>query len=166
MDPVTLKISGFLSYQQPVSLDFDGFDLACITGANGAGKSTLLDAITWALFGEARRADDAVINSQSTAAEVSFDFRYEEHLYRVRRYKQSGKTTQLDFFVRAEDGSWKTLSERSLRETEERIRESLRLEYETFINASFFLQGKADQFTTQNAAARKRILASILGLDI
>ncbi len=166
MDPVALNISGFLSYRQLVSLNFDGFDLACITGANGAGKSTLLDAITWALFGEARGKDDAVINSQSKAAEVSFDFRYENFLYRVRRYKHKDKTAQLDFFIQTDDGAWKTLSERSLRETQDRIRKSLRLDYETFTNASFFLQGKADQFTTQNAGQRKRILSSILGLDI
>ena len=33
------------------------------------------------------------------------------------------------------------------------------------MNASFFLQGKADQFTQQRPADRKRILASILGLE-
>ena len=44
MIPIKLKISGFLSYQQAVELDFTSFDLACISGANGAGKSSLLDA--------------------------------------------------------------------------------------------------------------------------
>jgi len=41
----------------------------------------------------------------------------------------------------------------------------LRLDYETFVNASFFLQGKADSFATQRPADRKKILSSILGLD-
>ena len=63
MIPVKLHLSGFLSYLEPVDLDFTTFDLACISGANGAGKSSLLDAITWVLFGQARRRDDAVINS-------------------------------------------------------------------------------------------------------
>ncbi len=40
------------------------------------------------------------------------------------------------------------------------------MNYETFINASFFLQGKADQFTQQRPGDRKRILGSILGLEI
>ena len=55
MIPVHLQLSGFLSYQDPVDLDFTTFDLACISGSNGAGKSSLLDAMTWALFGQARR---------------------------------------------------------------------------------------------------------------
>ena len=54
MIPLKLRIFGFLSYREPVELDFTGFDLACISGQNGAGKSSLLDALTWALFGEAR----------------------------------------------------------------------------------------------------------------
>jgi len=57
MIPVYLRISGFLSYLEPVEIDFSNIDLACISGANGAGKSSLLDAITWALFGKARGKD-------------------------------------------------------------------------------------------------------------
>ena len=44
MIPVTLNISGFLSYWEPVEVDFSSFKLACISGSNGAGKSSLLDA--------------------------------------------------------------------------------------------------------------------------
>ena len=62
MIPIRLSISGFLSYREPVEIDFTTFDLACIAGPNGAGKSSLLDAITWALFGQARKRDDSVIN--------------------------------------------------------------------------------------------------------
>ncbi|UCF27129.1 MAG: hypothetical protein JSW42_10835, partial [Chloroflexota bacterium] len=63
-------------------------------------------------------------------------------------------------------GTWKPLTERTLRDTEARIQETLSLDYDTFVNASFFLQGKADQFTQQRPADRKRILSSILGLEI
>ena len=62
MIPLHLRISGFLSYRDPAELDFKLFDLACISGHNGAGKSSLLDAITWALFGEARGKSSDVIN--------------------------------------------------------------------------------------------------------
>ena len=47
-----------------------------------------------------------------------------------------------------------------------RIQKTLRMDYETFTNASFFLQGRADQFAQQRPADRKRILSSILGLEI
>ena len=166
MIPVWLKISGFLSYQQPVELSFEGFDLACISGSNGAGKSSLLDAITWALFGQARRRDDALVNSHCEGAEVVFDFLYEGSLYRVQRSKVKNKTTLLDFYIQDRDGNWRPLSEHALRETETRIEQTLRMDYETFTNASFFLQGKADQFAQQKPGDRKRILSSILGLEV
>jgi exonuclease SbcC len=167
MIPNKLRLSGFLSYQDPVELDFNGLALACVSGSNGAGKSSLLDAITWALFGEARcRDDDALINSHVNAAEVIYDFNYEGQLYRVQRSKPRGKTTVLEFYVLSPDGQWRTLTEKSVRETENRLRQILRLDYETFINASFFLQGKADQFAQQQPSNRKKVLSSILGLEI
>jgi len=166
MIPLRLQIRGFLSYRQPVEIDFSDLRLASITGHNGAGKSTLLDAITWALFGEARRRDDAVINNQENAAEIMYEFLYENNRYRVQRSKARGKTAILEFYTLNDEGLWKPLTEHSLTETEKRIRSVLRMDYQTFINASFFLQGKADQFAQQNAASRKRILSNILGLEV
>jgi DNA repair protein SbcC/Rad50 len=87
MIPLHLSIAGFLSYCDPVEIDFALFDLACIAGPNGAGKSSLLDAITWALFGQARKRDDALINAQSSTADVCFTFGYEGNIYRVQRVK-------------------------------------------------------------------------------
>lgn len=165
MIPVTLRIKGFLSYLEPMELDFTSFDLACISGANGAGKSTLLDAITWALFGIARRRDDTLIHSQATAAEVTFDFIYEGNHYRVQRSKSRDKSVVLEFFVRDGEQRWRPLSERNMRETEQRIQQTLRMDYDTFTNVSFFLQGKADQFAQQRPGDRKLILSSILGLE-
>jgi exonuclease SbcC len=174
MIPLRLTLSGFLSYRDRVELDFTGFDLACIAGSNGAGKSSLLDAITWSLFGQARKRDDSLINSSEEIAEVSLIFSYEGNIYRVLRTKPRNKTTQLEFHilqdasdeVELESGTWKPLTERTLRDTEARIQETLNLDYDTFVNSSFFLQGKADQFTQQRPADRKRILSSILGLEI
>ncbi len=175
MIPLQLTISGFLSYRDPIELDFTGFELACIAGANGAGKSSLLDAITWVLFGQARKRDDSLINAQSDAAVVSLIFTYEGNVYRVERNKPRDKTAMLEFNIlrngdrwpaENEQALWKPLTERTLRETEARIQYTLRLDYETFVNAAFFLQGKADQFTQQRPGDRKRILGSILGLEI
>ncbi len=97
MIPIRLRISGFLSYHDPVELDFTRFDLACISGQNGAGKSSLLDAITWALFGQARRRDEALINLQSKAADVTLIFQYEGAIYRIQRALPRGKSGILEF---------------------------------------------------------------------
>lgn len=166
MIPLKLNIAGFLSYREPVELDFESFELACISGQNGAGKSSLLDAVTWALFGEARGKDkDALVNLQSKTAEVALTFAYEGNVYRVQRTTTKGKSTVLEFQIR--DGEdWRPLTERSARETQNRIEQTLRLDYDTFVNASFFLQGKADEFTQKKASERKTVLSNILGLEI
>ncbi len=165
MIPLRLKLSGFLSYGDPVEIDFTTFDLACISGHNGAGKSSLLDAFTWALFGEARRRGEELIHAASNAAEVVLTFSYEENIYRVRRILGRGKNTVLEFQIQDAE-RWRPLTEATTRATQTRIESILRLDYDTFVNASFFLQGKADQFTQQKAGERKRILASILGLEV
>ncbi len=168
MIPIRLAIVGFLSYRKPVELDFTQFDLACISGPNGAGKSALLDAITFALFGQARARGDALINThpEVKAAEVALTFGYEGNVYRVQRIAQRDKPTLLEFQIQTGEDKWKALTERTLRDTEARIYDTLRLDYETFVNASFFLQGAADQFTQQRPAERKRILGNVLGLEI
>ena len=165
MIPRVLRISGFLSYQEPCEIDLSPVELACISGLNGAGKSSILDAITWVLFGEARRRDDSVINSHAQAAEVSLEFDYEDLRYRVQRIRPKGKNTQLEFFIQSAEDAWKPLTEATVSRTQEQITRTLRLDYETFINASFFLQGKADQFAQQTPGERKKILSAILGLD-
>src|SRR5687768_12858946 len=167
MIPLHLRISGFLSYHDAVELDFTGFDLACISGHNGAGKSSLLDAITWSLFGEARGKSSDVINLRQDvkAAEVALIFQHEENTYRVQRTLPRNKNTILEFQVRTQTG-WKPLTEKTTRETQARIEQTLRLDYDTFVNASFFLQGKADQFTQQNPGKRKEVLSNILGLEM
>jgi len=182
MIPLHLHISGFLSYRDAVELDFSSFDLACISGQNGAGKSSLLDSITWVLFGEARGKSMDIINLNQDvrAAEVTLTFMYEGNIYRAHRSLPRGKSAVLEFQVKGDpvrlaegserserdEGNWKPLTEKTTRETQARIEQILRLDYETFINASFFLQGKADQFTQKSASERKAVLSTILGLEI
>jgi exonuclease SbcC len=186
MIPLQLNVSGFLSYRDPVEVDFRTFDLACISGPNGAGKSSLLDAITWVLFGKARKTDESLINlaiaqKENGKAEVSLFFEYEQNTYRIQRIlpapvtKTNPKTkkvtvtrkpTTLEFQIFDLGVSeWRPLTERTMRETQARIEQVLRLDYDTFVNAAFFLQGKADQFTQQTASKRKEVLGSILGLE-
>jgi DNA repair protein SbcC/Rad50 len=167
MIPIHLRISGFLSYRDPVNLDFTTFDYACISGQNGAGKSSLLDSITWALFGEARGKSSDIINLHPDvkAAEVALTFEHEGNTYRVQRTLPRNKSTILEFQVKTQDG-WRPLTEKTTRDTQERIEQTLRLDYDTFVNASFFLQGKADQFTQQNPGKRKEVLSNILGLEM
>jgi exonuclease SbcC len=169
MIPLKLELTNFLSYREPVELDFHGIQLACISGINGAGKSSILDGLTWALFGKSRsKSNDDVVNrlavANDRAAEVKFLFELEGVQYQVIRRKRAGRTMRLEFQVLAQDEKWKSLSESKLRLTQEAIERLLKMSFETFVNASFLLQGKADEFTTKTPNKRKEILADLLGV--
>ena len=171
MIPVKLELTNFLSYRETAVLTYKGIHLACISGVNGAGKSSILDGMTWALFGKSRsKSDDDLINRMAIRhdepAEVRFTFGLEDVVYRVTRKKAFGKGTRLELQIQVEADKWKTLTESKIRETQAAIETLLRMNYDTFINASFLLQGKADEFTTKTPNKRKEILADLMGLGI
>ncbi|MCA9895468.1 MAG: SMC family ATPase, partial [Anaerolineae bacterium] len=168
MIPVRLEVKNFLAYRSPDPIYFEGIHLACLIGENGAGKSSLLDAITWALWGRARaKRDDDLVHLGQSEMFVQLDFEQEGLTYRVIRKRKAGKRGQgtLDMFVVQPDGELLTMNEPNMRQTQTKIDDILRLDYETFINSAFLQQGKADAFTVKNPADRKRILGEILGLD-
>ena len=173
MIPIQLTLRNFLSYRDAAELDLSGIHLACISGANGAGKSTILDGITWALFGKSRvKSDDDIVNrtmaANGAAAEVHFTFELEGAVYRIIRRKAAGKTSELEFHARAiEDGAgrWQVRTEAKVKDTQAEIEKLLRMNFDVFTNASFLLQGKADEFTTKTPDKRKEILAEILGVS-
>ena len=63
-----------------------------------------------------------------------------------------------------DSGDWQLLDDGGLVERQAQIIRTLRLDYETFVNSAFLLQGRADSFTVKTASERKQILADILGL--
>ena len=170
MIPVKLHLHNFLCYRQVPPLDFEGIHLACLAGDNGSGKSALLDAMTWALWGKARaRRDDELIHHRQTGMEVEFEFLLGEGRYRVIRKRDRRKSGQSGLELQGWDkaqGRFRTLTEPTMRATQSRINNLLRMDYETFINSAFLLQGRADEFTVKPPGERKRILGEILGLDL
>lgn len=167
MVPIKLKLRNFMAYRQ-TELDFQGIHLAVLTGQNGAGKSSLLDAITWAFWGKARaKRDDELIHLGQSEMEVELTFSLGDNLYRLIRKRDASKRGRSDLsFQVADAGGWRTLTESSLRTTQQKINELMRLDYDTFINSAFLLQGRADEFTTKPPGKRKEILSDILGLGL
>src|SRR6185503_16874669 len=112
------------------------------------------------------RAVDELIHTGASEMEVEFEFELDRCQYRVIRKRQRrGKSGYSDLqFAVLSDGGYKPLTERSVGETERLIERTLRMSFETFTNSSFIQQGRADSFTTNSPAERKRILAEILEL--
>ena len=169
MIPIELELHNFLAYRDPGSLRLEGIHIACLVGPNGAGKSSLLDAITWALWGKARvNTHDDLIHQGEKEMRVALTFDQGGTRYRVIRQRKVGKrgVSLLDLQTRDSDSaSWKDISEKTIRATQEEINKSVGLDYETFVNSAFLAQGRADEFTTKTPSQRKQILANILNLS-
>jgi len=169
MIPTRLELHNFLAYRAPDPIILEGIELACLTGPNGAGKSSILDAMTWALWGKARaRRDTELIHLGQTDMRVQIDFEQEGDRYRVlRRRTRSGRSTRgaLDLMVWGQDDAPRIINEPSMRGTQNKINQILRLDYETFVHSAFLQQGRADAFTVKTPAERKGILSDILGLE-
>jgi len=172
MIPIKLSLRNFMPYRDNVPpLYFDGIHTACIAGDNGNGKSALIDAMTWALWGKTRaKSDDDLIHQGQTETEVEFDFAVDGQPYRIIRKhakpKQRGRSGQtiLEFQVATGD-SFKSISGDSVTQTQQKIIDTLHMDYPTFINSAFLRQGHADEFAIKRPVERKQVLADILGLD-
>ncbi|MGH2760251.1 MAG: AAA family ATPase, partial [Actinomycetota bacterium] len=171
MIPIRLTLKDFLSYADPDTIDFTGFDVACLSGENGAGKSALLDAVTWSVFGAARGCEggqnqDRLIRDGSDEALVDFEFGLQDASFRVvRRRSRTGKS-ELRFLVGG-DGAWRNIAGESLRETESRIAQTLRMDYKTFTASAFFIQSRAEDFLSRmRPEERKEVFARLLDLGV
>jgi len=183
MIPCKLHMRNFMCYREQ-TLDLRGVHLACLTGNNGHGKSAILDAMTWALWGRSRvgaRRDDELIRLGQTEMEAEFEFVLLEGMaageerassgtrYRVIRKRTRRRRGQSSLELQGWDAvtdRFRPLNESTMARTQHKINELLRMDYDTFINSAFLLQGRADEFTIKRPAERKRVLGDILGLQI
>lgn len=167
MIPLRLELKNFLAYKNPAPLDFTGLHVAVLTGENGAGKSSLLDALTWVLWGRARaKKDEELVHQGQSEMRVEFTFALGADIYRVTRAKRIGKGAGGLLDLQAQvNGKWNSLTEATIPKTQDKITRLLRLNYETFVNSAYLVQGKADEFTGKRPAERKQVLADILGLQ-
>lgn len=176
MIPLKLQIKNFLSYgPQTQTIDFTAHHLICLTGRNGHGKSALLDAITWALWGQARKVgnvskpDEGILRLGQSSMMVSLDFRVRDVEYRVRReftITGSKAASNLDIgVIEPETGRLRGLTDKTIRATQEVITSIIGLDYDTFVNSAFLRQGQSNEFSKKSPKERKEVLASILGLN-
>jgi exonuclease SbcC len=174
MIPIKIQIKNFLSYGAELqTIDFGNYHLICLSGKNGHGKSALLDAMTWAIWGQARKAgatakaDSGLIRLGQKQMLVIFDFVFNFQHYRIRReiiISQAKTTAVLEFGIVQDDGVI-TLTDKTIKATQDSIVRLIGLDFDSFINSAFLRQGGSNEFSKKSSKERKEILAAILGLN-
>ncbi|MDP3788207.1 MAG: SMC family ATPase [Candidatus Chromulinivorax sp.] len=175
MIPKKLHIKNFLSYgPESQTIDFVSYNLICLSGKNGHGKSALLDAMTWALWGQARKtngtskADEGLVHLGQKHMLIIFDFEINGIDYRVRREfvkTQSNPFSALDFGIVKADETFTTLTDKTIKATQTKLEKTIGITFESFINSAFLRQGQANEFSKKSPKERKDILATILQLE-
>ncbi len=176
MIPLHLQLKNFLSYGPTTqTIDFTSHHLICLAGKNGHGKSALIDAITWAIWGNARKtsgatkADDGILRLGQTHMMVICEFMCNSKQYRVRReyIRTSGRgETRLYFgMYDTHEDRFRSLTETTTKETQRVIQNVVGLDYEAFIHSVCIRQGQSNAFSRKSPKERKEILARILGLE-
>jgi len=132
--------------------------------SNGAGKTTLFHALSWVLFGEvvgAQRPAEEIIRHGAKAAQVTIEFTDGDHAYTVVRRRTATKSK----LTLATDGAQTTF--RTQKDTEERIREILGLDWDAFRNTVLYGQGDVKRFADPDTtdAERKRVLKRVLRMS-
>jgi DNA repair protein SbcC/Rad50 len=176
MIPKLLTLKNFLSYRE-VTLDFSGLHVACVCGPNGAGKSSLLEAIAWCVWGQSRvSAEDDIVRQGAIEAQVSFCFELGGQTYRIIRTRRRNQISALEFQIETAvetavetltgaDFTFKTLTQKGVRATQQYILAQIKIDYETFVNAAYLRQGRADEFMLKRPSDRKQVLADLLKLN-
>ena len=174
MIPLKLHLKNFLSYGNTLqTIDFTPYQLICLSGKNGHGKSALLDAITWAIWGQARKIGGAakpdahLMRLGQQQMLVMFDFEFNGQQYRIRRefaLTHGKQYASLDFGILQADKVI-PLTNKTIRDTQTIIETTLGLDFDAFINSAFLRQGQSNEFSKKSPKERKEILGAILGLN-
>ena len=185
MVPNKLIIENFKSYGTLSNpLDLNGVHIVCLSGQNGHGKSSLLDAICWAIWGdEVHRPQDELVKHGKNDMRVELEFYSDgyfqktegRNLYKVirrfsRRKGSRSGATSLELYVAETmevntELDFQVLTGNTIRDTQSSILKLVGMDYRTFINSAFLLQGRSDEFTNSTPALRQRTLGEILQLD-
>lgn len=172
MRPLRLELAGFTCFREPTTVSFDDLTLFAISGPTGSGKSTILDALVYALYGRTPRLGatglGALLNPASDGLHVTLEFEAKGGTYRAFRSMRQTKNnvqSQVRLEKQTPDASWKALPETGIAEVNAKLEEVVGLDYDSFVRAVLLPQGAFDEFLRGDAAARRRLLVKLVGLE-
>lgn len=180
MRPKLLEIEGLQSFTEKQRIDFEALSengLFGIFGPTGSGKSTILDAITFALYGRVKRAENGtqgIINSGCNIVRVAFTFDLlvngKRNTYRVERTSQRKKNSpnacepKVARLIQITDKGEMPLCDKAM-EVTSHIKELLGLNNEDFTRAVVLPQNSFQEFLMLDNKSRRGMLERIFYLE-
>lgn len=180
MKPISLEITGLNSFRGKQTIEFgpllqDG--LFGIFGPTGSGKSTILDAMTLALYGKIKRAQNGkggIINIREKACSVRFAFEIEcdgrRRNYSIERVfaRAAGRadgvqTKRARLIEHAGDGDVVLAEKQS--DIDAGVHDLLGIEYHEFMRAVVLPQGSFADFLALAPRERAGALQRLFGLQ-
>ncbi len=165
MLPKYLKVKGFRSYID-TEINFESFgNTFVVLGENGAGKSSIIEMITTALYWVNSCTDskgagmDNCINSDCDHFEIEFCFVMNGITYIIKTIKYRNEARELEFYIDGVNQSEKVT------ETQQKINDVLKMNYDTFLDTVCIGQGKSSRFMSKKPAERKETLMQILDVQ-
>lgn len=147
MRPLNLKLSNFMNHRN-ADIPMNSFKSALIVGktkenpgiSNGVGKSSVFSAIEWALFNKVHKAKlETVVRDGTKKALVEFSFEINGSEYKVSR-SLSAKGTKNIYLYEKINGEWESITQRTPTETEEKLKEIIKITHKAFQYSVLFRQ--------------------------
>lgn len=171
MIPINLKVQGFLTFKNPIEIDFEVLNedgIFLISGPTGAGKTSLFDAISFALYGVATTSGRNAakdLRSHLIGADgdlnVEFTFQAGGHEYTVRRWqKGSGDLKQR---LVKDGGEQEALTK--VTEIKNEITDALGLSADQFCKIVMLPQGEFRNFLVASSKEKSDILRKLFDTD-
>lgn len=159
----TLKMEGFLSYLN-AQLELGDLAYASITGPNGSGKSAATQAITWALFGDARvdGDSDSVVSTEADRCTVSLVIEAQGEEWRVTRSKRRGKSASLQVELRGEGGKWERFGDHTNASAQKQIARLADMSPSAWRSLALLSADGGNQFVTAKPEDRRAILIELI----
>ncbi len=165
MRPLKIIATDFLPFRGKVEVDLSDVHAATVTGKNGTGKSSFfVDASLFALFGQARKRPEGLINDLSTTMSVDLFFQHREQFYLVKRSIEHTKQQILKFYQIGSGGK-EDLSERLLTETQKKLDEVLGISYGLLLSTSIAQQEDINRLFNLKPSERQDMIMEMLSLD-
>lgn len=172
MRPIRLYLKNFRNYKE-AQLNFDGLNSILILGrnkdndrvSNGVGKTTIFNGIEYVLFNELMNGTlNQVIKDGEKKAIVEYEFEISSGIYKVYRHRTASSA---DLRIYKKEGDeWEAISKRTPSETEEELKNIIKISHKAFVYSVLFRQADLAGISDEaNSKSRIKILKEPLNLS-